>query len=132
MTIATSLLQVQPANDMLATDSVLMTVSGALALVIFVMVSLAWMARRSGLSRRLYSSQNVISLVATKSLGNRERLVVVDVGEQRLVLGVTSMQISCLNTLPRPTVDPGVIQPANNAFPHMLESFLQKYRKENR
>ncbi|PIF21441.1 flagellar biosynthetic protein FliO [Candidatus Pantoea floridensis] len=132
MNTAAPLVQAAPASDVLATDSVLMTVTGALALIILAMVILAWIVRRSGLSRRLHDTQNVMTLVATKSLGNRERLVLVDVGDQRLVLGVTATQIACLNTQPRPETEPAATPPAGNTFPHMLESFLQKYRKENR
>lgn len=110
-----------------ATGSVLMTVSGALALIILLMVVMAWAARRSGLARRLNNAQGNITLVATQSLGPRERLVLVDVGEQRLVLGVTASQITCLATQPRPENAPQTSAPAMT-FPLMLEKLRQKYR----
>lgn len=109
-----------------ATDSVLMTVSGALALIILLMVVLAWAVRRSGLARRLNDAQGNITLVATQSLGPRERLVLVDVGEQRLVLGVTASQITCLATQARPESAPQASAPAAT-FPLMLEKLRQKY-----
>ena len=40
-----------------ATGSMLMTVTGALALIILLMVVMAWAARRSGLARRLNDAQ---------------------------------------------------------------------------
>ncbi|EPF6109822.1 flagellar biosynthetic protein FliO [Enterobacter cloacae] len=110
-----------------ATGSVLMTVSGALALIILLMVVMAWAARRSGLARRLNDAQGNITLVATQSLGPRERLVLVDVGEQRLVLGVTASQITCLATQARPENAPQASAPAAT-FPLMLEKLRQKYR----
>lgn len=110
-----------------ATGSVLMTVSGALALIVLLMVVLAWAARRSGLARRLNDAQGNMTLVATQSLGPRERLVLVDVGEQRLVLGVTASQITCLATQPRPENAPQTTAPAAT-FPLMLEKLRQKYR----
>ncbi|HHA1723950.1 flagellar biosynthesis protein FliO [Enterobacter cloacae subsp. cloacae] len=110
-----------------ATGSVLMTVSGAMALIILLMVVMAWAARRSGLARRLNNAQGNITLVATQSLGPRERLVLVDVGEQRLVLGVTASQITCLATQPRPENAPQTSAPAMT-FPLMLEKLRQKYR----
>ncbi|WP_260459727.1 flagellar biosynthetic protein FliO [Enterobacter ludwigii] len=76
-----------------------MTVTGALALIVLLMVVLAWAVRRSGLTRRLNAAQGTITLVATQSLGPRERLVVVDVGEQRLVLGVTGTITVTVNEL---------------------------------
>ncbi|MCE1969892.1 flagellar biosynthetic protein FliO [Enterobacter cloacae] len=110
-----------------ATGSVLMTVSGALALIILLMVVMAWAARRSGLARRLNDAQGNMTLVATQSLGPRERLVLVDVGEQRLVLGVTASQITCLATQPRPENAPQTTAPAAT-FPLLLEKLRQKYR----
>ena len=110
-----------------ATGSVLMTVSGALALIILLMVVMAWAARRSGLARRLNDAQGNMSVVATQSLGPRERLVLVDVGEQRLVLGVTASQITCLATQARPENAPQPSAPAAT-FPLMLEKLRQKYR----
>lgn len=110
-----------------ATGSVLMTVTGALALIILLMVVMAWAARRSGLARRLNDAQGNMTLVATQSLGPRERLVLVDVGEQRLVLGVTASQITCLATQTRPENAPQASAPAAT-FPQLLEKLRQKYR----
>ncbi|WP_148242064.1 flagellar biosynthetic protein FliO [Enterobacter asburiae] len=110
-----------------ATGSVLMTVTGALALIVLLLVVMAWAARRSGLARRLNDAQGNMTLVATQSLGPRERLVLVDVGEQRLVLGVTATQITCLATQARPENAPQVSAPAAS-FPLMLEKLRQKYR----
>ncbi len=110
-----------------ATGSVLMTVSGALALIVLLLVVLAWAARRSGLARRLNDARGSMTLVATQSLGPRERLVLVDVGEQRLVLGVTASQITCLATQARPEHVPQTSAPAAT-FPLMLEKLRQKYR----
>ncbi|KKJ31785.1 flagellar biosynthesis protein FliO [Enterobacter hormaechei subsp. hoffmannii] len=110
-----------------ATGSVLMTVSGALALIILMLVLMAWAARRSGLARRMNDAHGKMTLVATQSLGPRERLVLVDVGEQRLVLGVTASQVTCLATQVRPEYAPQVSAPAAT-FPLMLEKLRQKYR----
>lgn len=108
-----------------ATGSVLMTISGALALIVLLLVVLAWAARRSGLARRLQGAQGSMTLVATQSLGPRERLVLVDVGEQRLVLGVTASQITCLATQVRPENASQDTAPA--AFPQMLDKLRQRY-----
>lgn len=109
-----------------ATGSVLMTISGALALIVLLLVVLAWAARRSGLARRLQGAQGSMTLVATQSLGPRERLVLVDVGEQRLVLGVTASQIICLATQARPEQAPQ--DTASAGFPQMLDKLRQRYR----
>lgn len=130
MNSSAPLMSARQAGEALPTDSLLMTVTGALVLVILLMVTLAWLFRRSGLTRRLADSHGVIHLVASKSLGARERVVLVDVGEQRLVLGVTATQISCLATQVRPA-DAVVASPSANAsFPAVLETLRQKYRKD--
>lgn len=130
MNRSASLNTASQASDALPTDSVLMTVTGALVLVILLMVALAWLFRRSGLTRRLSDSPHAINLVASKSLGARERVVLVDVGEQRLVLGVTATQITCLTTQPRPAGETPSVSSVNASFPALLDSLRQKYRKD--
>ncbi|RZL96427.1 MAG: flagellar biosynthetic protein FliO [Variovorax sp.] len=58
----------------------------------------AWMARRFGLQR--FGGSQVVKVVSSSSVGQRERVVVVEVGATWLVLGVTSSQIHTLHTLP--------------------------------
>ncbi len=84
--------------DMLSSEySLLMTVVGALFCVLLLMMVLAWCVRRSGLVGRLQRQGTDIHVVARVSLGARERLVLVEIGEQRLLLGVTPSHIACLD-----------------------------------
>lgn len=131
MKTSPSFLNTASASEAVAGDSVLMTVSGALALIILVMVALAWLVRRSGLTRRFNEGRNDISVVACKSLGSRERVVLVDVQGHRLVLGVTATQISCLTTLEKvDTPAPEESVPTGVDFPAVLQKLRQKYRKD--
>jgi flagellar protein FliO/FliZ len=130
MNRTTPLPDVQKTADAMASDSVLMTVMGALALVVLLMVALAWVFRRSGLSRRLNDGSGAMTLVASKSLGARERLVLVDVGDQRLVLGVTASQITCLTAQPRPAAETAAPAAAPLPFPALLEKLRHKYRQD--
>ncbi|UVC29948.1 flagellar biosynthetic protein FliO [Pantoea sp. SOD02] len=130
MNSSAPLISARQASDTLPSDSLLMTVTGALVLVILLMVTLAWLFRRSGLTRRLADSQGAIHLVASKSLGARERVVLVDIGEQRLVLGVTATQINCLATQARPIEEAISAASAAATFPAILETLRQKYRKD--
>ncbi|MEI2606268.1 flagellar biosynthetic protein FliO [Erwinia aphidicola] len=110
------------------TDSVLLTVSGALALIILVMVLLAWVARRSGIARR-FNDGSLIAVVASKSLGARERIVLIDVEDQRLVLGVTATQINCLATLAKPLSESSEMPTAGEGnFAQRLNKLSHKYR----
>ena len=64
-----------------------------------------------------------LKVVASLSLGTKERVVVVQIGEQQLVLGVCPQQISLLNSLETP-ID---IQAGKSlALPGNVLSFLQK------
>ncbi|MFP2420568.1 flagellar biosynthetic protein FliO [Pseudescherichia vulneris] len=130
MNRSSSLHAVNGPADVLASDSMLMTVMGALALVVLLLMALAWVVRRSGLARRLNDGSGVMTVVASKSLGARERLVLVDVGEQRLVLGVTASQITCLTTQPRPVTPVNAAAPAPQSFSALLNKLRDQHRQD--
>jgi flagellar protein FliO/FliZ len=132
MKTSSTLLNAAAASEPVAGDSVLMTVPGALALIVLVMVALAWLARRSGITRRFNDGRHEINVVSSRSLGSRERVVLVDVQGSRLVLGVTASQITCLATLEK-TDTPETQAPAPAAvdFPAVLQKLRQKYRKDS-
>lgn len=85
--------------------SVLMNVGGALALILLIIAACAWVARRAGFARRLPAGNQLMSVVASHSLGQRERVIVVDMNGKRLLLGVTATQINCLATFDAPEVN---------------------------
>lgn len=125
MKTSSSMIKTAPAGG---TDSVLLTVSGALALIILVMVLLAWAARRSGIAGR-FNDGSLIAVVASKSLGARERIVLIDVEDQRLVLGVTATQIVCLATLAKPLSEQAEVPAAGaGSFGQLLHKLRQKQR----
>lgn len=74
---------------------------GAMVLALFavlaVIVVLASLLKRFNLKFQGASGMKVLSSV---SLGAKERLVIVDVGGQKLLLGVTQQRIECLKELP--------------------------------
>jgi len=111
----------------LSSSSVFMSVFGSLAFIILLIGALAWGVRRSGLTKRLNVINGEIAVVATRSLGSRERLVLVDIGEQRLVLGVTPAQVTCLSVCARPEA----VAPAEtegSIFPALLDRLFLKER----
>ena len=69
-----------------------------LLVVLAVIIGLAAVVRR--LNMRLPGATGPVKILHTTSVGQRERLVVVAVGEQKLLLGVTAQSISVLQTLP--------------------------------
>lgn len=80
------------------TFSALLQVLLGLALVIAAIVATGWVLRRIGPSQ---SAGGLLRVVGGVMVGPRERLVVVEVGEQWLVLGVAAGSVNLLQALPR-------------------------------
>lgn len=73
--------------------------------IIALILGLAWLARRAGLVRHVQGG--VMKVVGSTSLGARQRLLLVEVGDTWLVLGVSAGQIRTLHTLPAGSAAPG-------------------------
>ena len=58
----------------------------------------AWLARRLGVQR--FGGGDTIKVISSASLGQRERVVVVEISGTWLVLGVSPQQINPLHTMP--------------------------------
>lgn len=71
----------------------------ALVIVIGTVFALAWLARRSGLPGR--SASSLLQTVASHSVGARERVVIVEIEDSWLVLGVTAQNVALLQTRPK-------------------------------
>ena len=88
----------------------------------------AWMARRFGLQR--FGGGNVVKVVSSSMVGQRERVVVVEVGATWLVLGVTASQINTLHTLPAQAVASApAASPLDTKTSQALGLFAQKLRE---
>ena len=80
----------------------------------------AWALRRLSGGRGF--SQGTMKLIDALPVGTRERIVVVEVGDQWLVLGITASQITPLHTLPRQSLPPE----AGQSFQARLRQFMEK------
>lgn len=69
----------------------------ALGLVIIVLLAMAWLMKRVG--SHIGINRIPVKMLGGLSLGQRERIVVVEVANQCLVLGVTAQQISLLTQI---------------------------------
>lgn len=89
-----------------------------LAIVVAVIGALAWafgrMARTPGGQSPLFRT------VASTSLGPRERIVAVEVGDKWLILGVTASNITPLHTLPRGELPASILTPGKFDFQALL------------
>jgi len=73
----------------------------ALGLVLGLIVLAAWLMRRFSLMPR--AAGGMLRVVSGVVVGQRERVVIVEVRDQWLVLGVTSQSVNLLSSMPRPT-----------------------------
>ena len=80
------------------TEADVLRVIVTLVFILMVILAGAWAVRRSGLVRG--TSPQSLRVLATQNLGGRAWVAIVEVEDARLVLGVTSQQISLLHTLP--------------------------------
>jgi flagellar protein FliO/FliZ len=82
-----------------AASSSMATVLLSLVVILGGFVVLAWLARRY--VPRL-GAHGVVKVVGTTAVGARERVVVVEVADTWLLLGVGGGNVRVLHTLPRP------------------------------
>ncbi|CAI1728054.1 Flagellar protein fliO [Serratia quinivorans] len=91
----------QPATPALPAGSVLTQVSTALGGILLLILLAGWLFRRLGFAPQARNSK-LLNLRASCQIGQRERVVVVEVDNTLLVLGVTAQQITPLHTMPVP------------------------------
>lgn len=114
-----------------AAESPAVSTSGALFQgllgLVMVLAALAvffWFLRR--FSPGQTAAQGVVKVVGGVMLGPRERLVVVEVGETWLLLGIGGGQVSTLHTLPRPE---GYTPAVHDPLPVHLPRFADKLKE---
>ena len=105
-----------------STSGGLFSVLFGLIVVIAMIVGLAWMARRVGVTRP--QDNALIQVIGAASLGTRERVAVVQIQDSWIVVGVSPAGVTSLATLPKGnvTLPPGFASPAG--FAGRLKSML--------
>lgn len=73
-----------------------------------------WVARRFGLQQT--GGNRLLKVISSVMVGTRERVVVVEVSGQWLVLGVAAGQVRALHSMPAATSAETTATPAANAF----------------
>ncbi|MTW20326.1 flagellar biosynthetic protein FliO [Allochromatium palmeri] len=93
---------------------------GGLVLVVLAIVVLAWFMRRvPGLAS---PGLGAIQILAVRSIGARERLMLVQVGHEQILIGVTAAGVRHLHTLAQP-IEPTADEPWTGDFASLLERF---------
>lgn len=106
----------------MSAEYVVKTIIGMIV-VIGIIVALAWLVRRMGRMNGLLSGE--IKIVSSLSLGTREKLVLVQVGEEQFLLGATAQQINRIARIKLPITAGATSSPAERLTFQQLYSRLK-------
>lgn len=97
-----------------------------LGLVLAAIAGSAWLLKRLGPGQ--VAASGALRVVGGVAVGPKERVVLVDVGDIRLVLGVAPGHVSTLHQMPRPADEPGTgsTEPMTSLFQDKLKVLLSK------
>ncbi|MCQ4275357.1 MULTISPECIES: flagellar biosynthetic protein FliO [Pseudomonadaceae] len=127
--VALPALAAEPSASMSGTDmgAQLSKLLLGLLLVVGLIFLLAWLLRR--VQQMNPRGTQVIKLVSSQALGPRERLVLVQVGSEQVLIGLSAGRITPLHVLKEPVHLPDS-EPANPEFAQRLMELLGKDHKD--
>jgi flagellar protein FliO/FliZ len=108
-----------------STASSSMSMLFGLALVLGLIICAAWLLKRSGLAPTMQASA-AAKVVGGVSVGSRERIVVVEVGDQWIVVGVAPGRVNALTTMPKRESVPDAGAPAAKNFASWMKQTIEK------
>lgn len=94
-----------------------------LIVVLICIVALAWFAKR--MNRLQSSTGGVLKIIGGLSMGSRERVVLLQVGSEQLLIGVSPGRINTLHVLEAPLEDAGINEEKTFAT-SLAEAVFQK------
>ena len=101
-----------------------------LAIVLAAIVGVAWLFRRFTMGGGMLGRLQPARVVSGVMVGPHERLVIVELEGEWLVLGVTSRSVNLLKTLDRPPQqDAANVTQATPPFAQWLAAAIEKSRK---
>ena len=106
--------------------SELISLASSLVIIIAVIVALGWLYSRS---RSLAGAKNdVINVVASRALGTRERLLLVEVADQQLLVGMTATQVQTLHVFDKPVATVEAARPTTGFAGRLKAAILEAKR----
>jgi len=117
-----ALAQAADAPAVSAAGSLLQVFIGLVA-VLLLIAATAWVGKRFGIARS--GSSGLLQVISSASVGARERVVVVEVGESWLVVGVAPGSVNALTTLPKGTLQPPSPSIPGAPFAARLQQLLE-------
>jgi flagellar protein FliO/FliZ len=92
--------------------------------IVGLLLGTAWMARK--LSGGKAFGQRGMNIVGGVALGPRERIVLVEVGDTWLVVGIVPGQIRTLHRMPKGSGPDAETAPSETAFSHWLKAISER------
>ncbi len=111
------------AQDPLAMTSLWQLTLGML-LVLGLIVGIAWILKRSG--RFQFAAGGGLRILGGLSMGARERVVLLQVGETQLLVGVAPGRVQTLHVLDQPLQSLNKMPPPGGGFADQLGRLLKK------
>ncbi|ATE76428.1 MULTISPECIES: flagellar biosynthetic protein FliO [Pseudomonas] len=102
-----------------------------LLLVLGLIFFLAWLLRRVQQAGPAGKGQ-VIELIGSRALGPRDRLMLVQVGNEQILLGLSPGTITALHVLKEPVQVPSATEKATPEFAQRLLEMLGKDQKDKK
>ena len=101
----------------------------ALCVVLGVLFALAWVMKRYG--PKMQAGGAGLRVVGALNLGGRERIMVVEVGQQWIVVGASPGRVNALATMPKQETEPGPATlhpyaPSATSFSEWLKQTIDK------
>ncbi|KAB8035665.1 flagellar biosynthetic protein FliO [Janthinobacterium aquaticum] len=111
-----------------STGSLLQTIA-ALVFVLALLMALAWAMKRYG--PKAMGNSNKMRVISSLNLGGRERIVLIEVADQWIVVGASPGRINALATVPRQDADLAPLPasqngPAGANFSEWLKQTIEK------
>ncbi|MBX9637045.1 MAG: flagellar biosynthetic protein FliO [Nitrosomonas sp.] len=117
-----------PPSPVISTESTVQMI-GALLLVLAVIVGGTWLLKRFSLIPA--AASGVVKVVAAAGVGQRERVVVVEIDQTWLVLGVAPGRVNKLHTMTKPGSDAPGTKPDHPPVETFATQLNQSMEKEN-
>ena len=122
----------QEADKPVAVDPVssayLIKLSFGLLVVVGLVFFLAWLVRKMQLVQS--SNNGLIKIVSAISVGQRERIALIQVGEEQLLIGLTPGRIDKLHTLQKAIQTDVQSTPASSSFQQKFQQLLNKEKSD--
>ena len=105
----------------------LLKLTGGLLLIVALIFLLAWLMKKFNLNQQSQSGR-LMRIIAGLSIGTRDRIVLLQIGEEQILLGLTPGRIEKLHTLAQPLEVSGE-QPASASFASKINRLMGEREK---